>query len=67
MYPMLRSDYVFLTLAGKRFFSLLDAVKGYHQMEIEKRDRHKTAFISHKGLYQYKHLPFGVKNGRAQF
>ena len=66
-YPMLRSDYVFSTLAGKRFFSLLDAVKGYHQVEIEEKERERTAFISHKGLYQYKRLPFGLKNAPAQF
>src|SRR5258705_10187639 len=64
---MLRSDYVFSTLAGKKYFSLLDALKGYHQVEIDERDRHKTAFISHKGLFQYKRLPFGLKNAPAQF
>lgn len=64
---MLRSDYVSSILAGKKFFSLLDAVKWYHQMKIEEKDRYKMAFISHKGLYQYKRLPFGLKNGPAQF
>ena len=29
-YSMLRSDYIFSTLAGKRYFSLLDTLKGYH-------------------------------------
>ena len=67
IYPILRSDYVFSRLAGKKYFSLLDALKGYHQVEIDERDRHKTAFISHKGLFQYKRLPFGLKNAPAQF
>lgn len=66
-YPMLRSDYVFSALADKRYFSMLDAVKGYHQMEIDPEDRHKTAFISHRGLYQYKRLPFGLRNAPAMF
>jgi len=66
-YPMIRSDYIFVTLAGKRFFSLLDAMKGYHQMSIAEEDRHKTAFVTHRGLYQYKRLPFGLKNAPAQF
>lgn len=58
---------MFYTLAGRRYFILLDALKGYHQMEIHLRDWEKIAFISHKGLYQYKRLPFGLKNGPAQF
>lgn len=66
-YPMLRSDYVFSALADKRFFSMLDAVKGYHQMSVKEEDRFKTAFISHRGLYQYKKLPFGLRNAPAMF
>lgn len=66
-YPMLRADYVFAALANKKYFSLLDAIKGYHQLEIDEKDRYKTAFISHRGLYQYKRLPFGLKNAPAQF
>jgi hypothetical protein len=66
-YPMLRSDYIFSSLAGKRFFSALDAVKGYHQVEIAEEDRHKTAFITHRGLFQFKRMPFGLRNAPAQF
>jgi hypothetical protein len=66
-YPMLRSDYIFSSLAGKRFFSALDAVKGYHQVEIAEDDRHKTAFITHRGLFQFKRMPFGLRNAPAQF
>lgn len=65
-YPMLRSDYVFATLTGKRYFTLLDALKGYHQVEIEEKDCPKTAFVSHDGLYQFKRLPFGLRNTPAQ-
>lgn len=48
---MLRSDYVFSTLAGSKYFTLLDALKGYHQVEIDEADREKTAFVSYEGLY----------------
>lgn len=66
-YPILRSDYVFSTLAGKCFFTLIDTIKGYHQVELEENDKHKTALISYKGLFQFKCLPFGLKNAPVQF
>jgi hypothetical protein len=64
-YPMLRADYVFSAMGGKRFFSTLDCLKGYHQLELDKDDRWKSAFITHRGLYQFKRLPFGLKNAPA--
>ena len=41
---------------------------GYHQIEMEPRDREKTAFCTGRhGLYQYKVMPFGLSNGTATF
>jgi hypothetical protein len=64
-YLMLRADYVFSAMGGKRFFSSLDCLKGYHQFELDEEDRWKSAFIMHCGLYQFKRLPFGLKNAPA--
>jgi hypothetical protein len=60
-YPMLRSDYIFSSLAGKHFFRALDAVKGYHPVELAETDGHKTAFITHRGLFQFERMPFGLR------
>jgi hypothetical protein len=64
-YSMLRADYVFSAMGGKRFFSTLDCLKGYHQLELDESDRWKSAFITYRGLYQFKRLPFGLKNAPA--
>jgi hypothetical protein len=64
-YPMLWADYVFSAMGGKRFFSTLDCLKGYHQLKLDQKDRWKSAFITHRGLYQFKRLPFGLKNAPA--
>ena len=48
-------------------FTVIDLKGGFHQLEISKEDRHKTAFITQDGLYQYKRLPFGLKNAPSQF
>jgi len=66
-YPLLRPDFVFSALANKQYFSIFVAVKGYHQVDIDEEDRHKTAFICHRGLFQYKRLPFGLKNAPGQY
>ena len=66
-YPMLRADYIFAALARKQWFSIMDTLKGYHQMQLKEEDRFKMAFISHKGLYQFKRLRFGLRNAPAMF
>ena len=66
-YPMTCTDSIFDALHGKRVFSILDAARGYYQLPIAPRDRWKTAFITHRGLYQYKRMPFGLKNAPIQF
>ncbi|KAE8228141.1 hypothetical protein CF326_g6939 [Tilletia indica] len=66
-YPLPTIDSIFQTLTGKRVFSSLDAIRGYHQMGVKETDRWKTAFICHRGLYQYKTVPFGLKNAPSVF
>ncbi|EPQ30551.1 uncharacterized protein PFL1_02076 [Pseudozyma flocculosa PF-1] len=66
-YPLPRIDDIFEALAGNRWFSGLDAIRGYHQLDIEEADRWKTAFICSAGLFQYKRVPFGLKGAPAWF
>ena len=67
VYPMTRTDSIFDALHGKSVFSILDAAHGYHQLPIAGDDRWKTAFLTHRGLYQYKRMSFGLKNAPLQF
>ncbi|KAE8242580.1 hypothetical protein A4X03_0g8006 [Tilletia caries] len=66
-YPLPTADAMFQTLQGKRWFSSLDAIRGYHQLPVAEKDRWKTAFVCHRGLFQYKTVPFGLKNASAVF
>ncbi|KAE8240703.1 hypothetical protein A4X13_0g7639 [Tilletia indica] len=66
-YPLPHIDAVFDTLTGKTVFSSLDALRGYHQLPVKVEDRWKTAFVCHRGLYQYKTVPFGLRNAPAVF
>ncbi|KAE8184280.1 hypothetical protein CF336_g7855 [Tilletia laevis] len=66
-YPLPTIDAIFQTLTGKKLFSSLDAIRGYHQLGVAAEDRWKTAFVCHRGLYQYKRVPFGLRNAPAIF
>ena len=41
-------------------FSKLDIKWAYHQIELRPESREITTFITHKGLYRYKRLNFGI-------
>ncbi|KAE8244750.1 hypothetical protein A4X13_0g6302 [Tilletia indica] len=66
-YPLPTIDAIFQTLGGKKWFSALDAIRGYHQLGVRPEDRWKTAFVCHRGLFQYKMVPFGLRNAPAVF
>lgn len=46
--------------AGDRFFSTLDAVQGYWQMELSPESKHLTTFISPEGRFRFLRAPMGL-------
>lgn len=54
-------------LSGAQVLSSLDALSGFTQLTVKEEDREKSAFRSHRGLYQFKRLPFGLRNGPSAF
>ena len=47
--------------------STIDLRKGYYQVPLNDRDKEKTSFISEFRKYQFKVMPFGLKNTLAIF
>ena len=54
------------SLSGFKIFTVLDALSGYHQLLVRECDREVTSFaVPGFGSFQFKKMPFGVKNGPA--
>lgn len=43
-----------------RFFTVVDALKGYHQVLLDDESAAMTKFFTPFGCYMYRHLPFGI-------
>lgn len=66
-YPLPQINEILDQLGHSRFFSTLDLASGYHQIHMEPKDQHKTAFSTTFGHYEFKRLPFGLKGAPATF
>uniref|UniRef100_A0A2N9IAR9 Uncharacterized protein n=1 Tax=Fagus sylvatica TaxID=28930 RepID=A0A2N9IAR9_FAGSY len=66
-YPLPRIDQLVDSTAGHKLLSFMDAFSGYNQIRMEEEDQEKTAFITSRGLFCYKVMPFGLKNAGATY
>ncbi|XGW15120.1 hypothetical protein V3C99_000979, partial [Haemonchus contortus] len=66
-YPIPTIDAILASLAGKKYFSTLDMCSGYWQIPLEESSKHKSAFTTPEGLYQFRVTPFGLSTSPAVF
>ena len=66
-YPLSCIDELLETFRTAHWFTTLDLASGYWQVEMNKADKEKTAFITHKGLYEFNVMPFGLCNAPRTF
>lgn len=66
-YPLPRIDMCLDCLSSAKLYSTIDLQSAYMQLELAKEDRHKTAFITKYGLFEYSVMPFGLCNAPSTF
>lgn len=66
-YPLPTPEEIFTTLTGGKYFSKIDLSDAYLQVKVSDASMPLLTINTHRGLYQYRRLPFGVKSSPGIF
>ena len=66
-FPLPLIQDIFDQLQGAKVFTTLDMQSGYWQIPVAAADIPKTAFVCHKGLFEFVRMPFGLCNAPGIF
>lgn len=66
-YPLPRVEDVFQAVSKGKIFTILDLSNAYLQLKVHPESQKLLTINTHKGLYQYTRLPFGLSSAPTQF
>ena len=66
-YPLPRVDELLASLGKSKVFSKLDLSNAYLQLPVDDESKELLTISTHRGLYRYNRLPFGVASAPAIF
>ena len=66
-YPLPNIEATLDALSGSSYFCTLDLRSGYHNVTIAEEDRDKTQFITRRGTFRWKRMPFGLTSAPGTF
>ena len=66
-YPIPRIEELFTSLAGGKVFTKLDLSHAYLQIPLDTDSRRYVTINTHRGLFEYRRLPFGVASAPSIF
>lgn len=65
--PLPKVDDLFTTLTGGTMFTKLDMSQAYLQLTLDDQSKELLTINTHKGLFAYNRLPFGVSSAPGIF
>ena len=66
-FPIPRMEDCIDKVGKAKYVTKFDLLKGFWQVPLTDRAKEISAFVTPYGLYQYKVMPFGMKNSPASF
>ncbi len=67
IYPIPRIEDLFASLSGGKTFTKLDLSNAYQQLVLDEPSRKLTTINTHRGLYEYCRMPFGISAAPSIF
>lgn len=66
-FPIPRVADLLSKLGGGKIFSKLDLAHAYQQIELDEKSKNLTTITTHKGLYRYNRLAYGIASAPGLF
>ena len=66
-HPIPTLDELLEEMSGSKVFSKVDIRPRYRQIPLAEEPRPITTFVTHRGLFRFKRLPFGVNSASKVF
>ncbi len=66
-YPIPKVNDLFSSISGGVIFSKLDLSQAYQQLELDEESKKYTVINTHRGLFRFNRLPFGISSAPGIF
>ena len=65
--PIPKVEDLFASLRKEKYFTKLDLSQAYQQLPLEDESKQFVVINTHKGLFRYTRLPFGISSAPGIF
>ena len=66
-YPLPNIKQLIANIGSLEYITILECIKGYHQVPVKAEHQEKTAFITPYGKYEYTTMPIGLVKATFTF